>query len=459
MVFVRERAPPAFIAVMLVASCSRFGPVYPSRPAPSTGVAFADPEPSRVVAHVAVTAAALVKALDEAAPRSGDGTFPLLGLDRHYAWNRAPLEIGFGQGRIMLQAKVEATVSLPLKAVTFPVDVRIEAEPIVSSDYAVKLQSVEVNVTSADAGLSVIDRVAGVFDKISVAVTTALKGFSYSLGPIVAEAYARVEKPIALSFGDAVGCARLRILDVEAGPTVLADGIEKDIALVVAPSITLPCADDGADAGSPILPPLSNVSALASGPFTVTIPIAARYDELTRAMSMAFTDGKLFFSNEYPSIYLSQPDLYESNGQLVLKVHIGGPVHALGLDSDLDGDLYLVGHAAVVDNELRIPDLEPTIETRNFLLSLKAFADGDRIRDDARAALRLDLGPRLRDARDKLGAGLTFEAGGGCFQGDVDRVEVNGVYPHAAYLRVYVAITARARLSMPCGGSLAPGSP
>ncbi len=460
MLFVRERVLPAFIAALLVvASCSRFGPVYPSRPAPSAGVAFADPEPSRVVVHVAVTSAALVKALDEAAPRSGDGTFPLLGLDRHYAWSRAPLDIGFAQGRIVLQAQVQATVSLPLKTVTLPMEVHVAAEPIVSSEYAVKLQSVEVHVTSADTGLSVVDRVAGVFDKISIAVATALKGFSYDLRPILAEAYERVEKPIALSFGDAVGCARLRILEVEAGPTVLADGLEKDIALVVAPSITLPCEDDGADAGSPVLPPLSNVSALASGPFVVTLPIAARYDELTRAMSMAFTDGKLFFSDEYPNIYLSKPELYESNGQLVLKVHIGGPVHALGLASDLDGDLYLVGHAAVVDNELRIPDLEPTIETRSFLLSLKALSDGDRIRDEARAALRLDIGPRLRDARDKLGVGLTFEAGGGCFHGDVDRVEVTGVYPHASYLRVYVAITARARLSMPCGVSPVPASP
>ena len=31
-----------------------------------------------------------------------------------------------------------------------------------------------------------------------------------------------------------------------------------------------------------------------------------------------------------------------------------------------------------------------------------------------------------------------------------DRVEVTGVHPHAAYLRVYVSVTARARASMPC---------
>lgn len=447
-----------FCAAALAAmSCERFGPVYPSRPVPAAGAAFADPPPSRIVVHAAIATAALAEAIDAAAPRTGDGTFPLLGSERHYEWTRGPMSVEFSQGRIVLSTKVEATVSLPLTTVHLPVDVRVLGEPAVSSAYAVKLQSVDVHVTSNDTRLSLVDRVAGVFDRIGAAVSTSLKSFSYDLRPLLLEAYGRVSQPMPFTVGDAAGCGRLRVLDVEAGPTVLADGIEKDLALVVAPSITLPCGEDtfadageDTDAAPPELPPLSNVSTIEPGPFTVTIPIAAKYEELTRAMSLAFTDGKLFFSPEYPGLYLSKPEIYESEGQLVLKVHIGGPVHALGIDSDLDGDLYLVGHAAVVDNELRIPDLEPTIQTRSFLLSLKALSDGDRIRDQARAALRLDIGPRVREAEAKLGDGLTFEGGGGCFRAHVDRVEVTGVHPHAAYLRLYVAVTAHARLSMPC---------
>jgi hypothetical protein len=167
-------------------------------------------------------------------------------------------------------------------------------------------------------------------------------------------------------------------------------------------------------------------------------------------MTMAFTDGRLFFSSEYPQLFLEKPEIYESQGAIVLKLHMAGPVHKMGIDADLDGDLYLTGHPAVVDNELRVPDLEPTIETRSFLLSLKAMTDGDRIRDQARAALRLDIGERLRDARNKLGDELTFGSEKGCFHGDVDRIEVTGVHPHAAYLRVYVAVTARARATFPC---------
>ena len=173
-------------------------------------------------------------------------------------------------------------------------------------------------------------------------------------------------------------------------------------------------------------------------------------------MTMAFTDGKLFFSPEYPELFLEKPELYESQGELVLKLHLKGPVHELGIDADLDGDLYLTGHPAVVDGELGIPDLEPTIETKNLLLSIKAMTDGDRIRDQARRALRLNLGDRLRPVREKLSSDLTFGSAQGCFHGDVDRIAVTGVYPHAAYLRVYVEVTARARTTLPCNVTFPP---
>ncbi|MGH7440640.1 MAG: hypothetical protein ACRENE_33530, partial [Polyangiaceae bacterium] len=87
---------------------------------------------------------------------------------------------------------------------------------------------------------------------------------------------------------------------------------------------------------------------------------------------------------------------------------------------------------------------------RSLLLSLKAMSDGDRIREDARKALRLDVGARIHSVTDKLGPDLTFRTDRGCAVADVDRVAVTGVYPHAAYLRVYVAVTARARVTAPC---------
>jgi hypothetical protein len=261
-----------------------------------------------------------------------------------------------------------------------------------------------------------------------------------------------------LPLGDARGCAELRVLAVEAGPTVLADGIEKDLALVVAPSVTLPCA---AVPTASALPPLQNVAALPPGPFSVQVPIAARYEELQRAMSLAFTDGKLFFSKEFPTLYLEKPEVYAAKDQLVLKLHINGRIHKYGIHANLDGDLFMTGHPTVVDNEIRVPDLEPTIETSSFLLKLKAALDGDTIRDQARQALRLDIGARLSQVRAKMSSELSFDggAGQGCLKAQVHRIEVTGVHAHASYLRLYVALTGQAAMYLPCPApavSLAP---
>jgi hypothetical protein len=431
---------------LLLSGCSTFGAVYPPRPPSTRGAPVADPTPSRVVAHISITSAGLKSAIDDALPRSGEGALSLLRTQRRYTWERTPVEIGFTQGRIVLDAHVRSTLDMPLGSLELPFDIHVLAEPVMSPEYKVKLQSLEVKVTSTDRRLKVVDHVAGVFDTISAELTTKIKEFSYDVRPGLEEAYARLSKPIELPIGDARGCATLKVLGIEAGPTVLADGLEKEMALIVAPEVTLPCAAEA----PPPLPAFANVSVVQPGPFTVTIPIAARYDELVRAMGMLFTDGKYFFSAEYPKLYLENPELYESQGQIVMKVHVKGPVRKFGINADLDGDLFLSGHLAVVDNELQIPDLESTIETKSFFLSLKAMADGDKIRDQARAALRLDLSERLKSVREKVSSELTFGGPAACFKGDLDKIEVVSVHAHGSYLRVYVTVTARAAATLPC---------
>jgi hypothetical protein len=184
--------------------------------------------PARVVAHLAVSSGAMRQALEDAAPRTGDGTVRFLGGDRPYTWERGPLDVGFSQGRVILKTPIAAHLSVPLKTLDISLDLQIQAEPVVSSDYAVKLQGIEVQVRSTDTGLGVADRVAGIYDRIAAPIEANLKAFGYDLRPLLAEAYARVASPIDLPVGEAHGCARLRVLEVEAGPTVLADGIEKD---------------------------------------------------------------------------------------------------------------------------------------------------------------------------------------------------------------------------------------
>jgi hypothetical protein len=435
------------LASTLAAGCTGFGAVYPSRPAETPGEAIADPTPAKLVMHLTVTSAGLKSAIEDNLPQTGEGTFPLLGKDRKFTWKRSPVALRFMQGRIGLDLHVDANADLPISSLDIGLDFKILAEPVVTSEYQAKLQSLDVTVTSNDRTIKLADTVGDVLKKMKTEIEGKLNAFSFDLKPMIAPAYERVSKPIDLPLGEAHGCAMLKVLGVEAGPTVLADGFEKDIALVIAPSITIPCAAGDAATG---LPPLANVASLPSGPFTVSLPIAARYDELAKAMTLAFTDGKLFFAKDFPGLYMEKPEVYAAKDQLVLKLHIAGPIDKYGINTTLNGDIFMSGHPVVEDNELRVPDLEPTIETSNFLLGLKAALDGNTIRDQARAALHLDIGERLKAVKDKLSSDLAFGNGQGCLKAQANKIEVSGVHVHSAYLRVYVGITGSASVYMPC---------
>jgi hypothetical protein len=434
------------VAALLLCACAGNQAVYPPRPEALPGLAISDPAPSRVVVHATITSAGLRSALNQAIPSVGNGSFPLLGGERAYAWQRQPVEVAFTQGRVRVSAHVDATVNM-VTAVRLPFDLTITAEPIISSDYRARLQSAEVQVSSGSRGMQLAQSMGGALDKIRDQIGGQLKDFSYDLRPLIAEAHGRIARPIDLPLGEARGCATLTVLGVEAGPTVLADGIEKELAVVVAPSVTLPCTYP---ATPPVLPPLANVAALPPGPFTVLVPVAARYEELQKAMSLTFTNGKLYFSKDFPELYMEKPEIYASRDQLVLKLHIVGPIHKFGINTVLDGDLYMNGHPTVVDNEVRVPDLEPTIETKSFLLRLKAALDGDSIRDQAREALHLDIGDRLATVRSKLSSDLNFGDNQGCLRSTVSKIEITGVHAHPTYLRVYVALTGQASVYLPC---------
>src|SRR4029078_8312928 len=87
----------------------------PPRPAAVPGEAIADPTPSRVVTHATVTKAGLAKALNEALPRAGEGSFPFIRGERQYTWQRDSANIRFTQGRIGVDMHVDAFADLPLK--------------------------------------------------------------------------------------------------------------------------------------------------------------------------------------------------------------------------------------------------------------------------------------------------------------------------------------------------------
>src|SRR5260221_4566395 len=102
------------VFLLLLCGCTRFGPVYPSRPATHPSPLVADPPPSRVTVHVALSGAGLQASLEDVVPRTGEGSFSLLGSERAYHWARQPLDVSFAAGRIVVKTAVAANVDLPI---------------------------------------------------------------------------------------------------------------------------------------------------------------------------------------------------------------------------------------------------------------------------------------------------------------------------------------------------------
>ncbi len=197
------------------------------------------------------------------------------------------------------------------------------------------------------------------------------------------------------------------------------------------------------------MPLLQNVSTLPSGPFKVTIPVAARYEELSKALE-ASMNGRLFFSASNPELYMENPQVYPSDDTVVIKMNLGGKAQVGNYAIPVGGELYFAGHPHVMDNQLSVPDLEITPGTASELVKLKFALDYQSIRDQARQALRVDVSERLAAVKDKMSTELSFSEDMGCVRGQVLRTEVTGVYPHPTFLRIYVQVDAQVGLYLPC---------
>src|SRR5262249_36557339 len=160
-----------------------------------------------IVAHVSVTSAALASALDDAVPKSGGGDVTLLGLDRHYTWGRSPVLVSFSQGRLVRDTHVNGHLDMRVTQFELPQDTHVLAEPVVNTQYSVRLQSTEVTVTSRDAKVKIADRFASVLDMVATQISAQLHDFAYELRPTIEEAYARLARPINFPLGEGAGCA------------------------------------------------------------------------------------------------------------------------------------------------------------------------------------------------------------------------------------------------------------
>jgi Domain of unknown function (DUF4403) len=496
----RFRSLPALLAALSLLSCA--GPriesqtLKPPPPVSNGGRPVSDPPPSRIVIHATIFREALVKKMAESLPRSGEGEAQLIaGQTLRYTWHREPVTLKFDRGRVVVGVTVNGRFNM-LGEREMPITITIAGEPVMTADFKALLQSNDVQVVAAGP-VEAVNR--SIEAKLRGLITQTLEEFRFDVRPLVASAFSRLSRPIELPVGDQLACAELKITSLEAAPTLLADGLEKDLGIVVMPSVTLPCtpvaslaqpqgtdgdtsSTDGGtpgtdgggiqyasytpstatpDGGSPDtdggtevaqqveLPLLQNVSTLPSGPFKVVIPVAARYEELSKALA-ASMNGRLHFSSSHPDLYMENPHVYPSDDTVVIRMNLGGKAKVGDYSVPVGGELYFAGHPRVIDNQISVPDLEITPGTASELVKLKFALDYQSIRDQAREALRVDVSERLAAVRNKMSTELSFSEGLGCVRGQVLRTGVTGIYPHPSFLRIYVETDAQLGLYLPC---------
>ena len=496
----RLRPLPALLASLALVSCGgshlSSQNLQPPPPAANGGRPISDPPPSRVVIHATIFREALVRKMAESLPRSGSGDAQVIaGQLLHYTWQREPVTLKFDRGRVVVGVNVMGCYTM-MGERQLPVSITIAGEPVMTADFKALLQSTEVHV-KADGPVEAVNR--SIESTLTQLVGKTLEDFRFDVRPMMVNAFSRLARPIEIPVGDQMACAELKVTNLEAAPTVLADGFEKDLAIVVMPSVTMPCtpvaslipvAQAGDDAGVPPstqltsgtpgasarpatyaaggptdggtspdagtlaeapvqLPLLQNVSTLPSGPFRVVLPVAARYEELSKALESSMK-GRLYFSSSHPELYMEKPQVYPSDDTVVIKMNLGGNAKVGDYSVGVGGELYFAGHPHVIDNQLSVPDLEITPGTASELVKLKFALDYASVREQARQALRVDVSERLAAVKDKMSKEVSFADNTGCVRGQVLRSEVTGVYPHPSFLRIYVQVDAQLGMYMPC---------
>jgi hypothetical protein len=428
-----------------LASCMRVGPVYPSRPPQVSAPHRVETPPSRVPVHVRLANAALRESLEATLPPSGEATYEVLRVPTKVTWVRKGASVRTESGRLVVGLDFEATVSVALGTVVVPFGVDVAAEPVLTAEYAFLLARPAVTLRSSDARLRFADAVGGAYARIEGLLREKIEAFRYDLAPMLDDATRPLRDPMRFAMGAGEGCAQADVLAVEAGPTLYVDGLEKDFVFTVAPKLTVPCA---AHARATKLPPLTNVASPMTGVFQLRIDGAARYDELEKAATVLFTDGRYAFSSKHPRLYLERPEFYASKGALVFKVHLGGEASTFGVP--LDGDIFLTGKPSLRGGVLAFDDLEPTVETSNLFLQLGAASDGERLRDEARRALTLDVATRARPFLDDLEKRAAVRHGAVCTKLRLDRFDVAGVDVFDHYARLATTLTGQLRVEAPC---------
>jgi hypothetical protein len=212
-----------------------------------------------------------------------------------------------------------------------------------------------------------------------------------------------------------------------------AETVRMSLGMSAAPAITI-----GAQP-QPTQRPLPDATpAVAGRGFHLAVPVIAQTSELTNQLRrvLKLDEGGI----RYPPTgkFYVKPDAVELTAygrQVVVRIHFKGSAK---------GTLYLTGTPTWdgATNTLTVPDLDYTLETRNLLLKLARWTEGERFRDDVRNRLRFNLRSQVDRARTLAEQAINRRAGVVQLTGNVSALRVAGLYVHPGDATVRIVTVA-----------------
>ena len=419
-------------------SCAK--PIFPEVSADHVEQPIAQAQPFKHHIHFGATQEGLLAVLEEQLPTEG-----VIKHKKHqYQYSRGSFLLDIQDNHIRFV--------LPLSIQNIPawghadVDVTVQVRPLLTQDYKFLLQDLNIDIQLKGKSLKVLNWFVGIEDFLVSFIEEEVQNADMDIRPLMSELFATYAKPLSFPVGKTEGCIAYNISRIEMDDTKYIRGIEQDMTLTLAPSVTIPCNPLVENASLPVL---NHISAVDTGHHEMVIPIAISYEGLRKSLGRIFTDGKFFFSAEHKELYVTEPDIFTVDESLIIKMNLKGKLRSI-FSPKIDGAIYFKGTIRIRDNVLTVDEIDTYADTGELLLKLATDLKKQAIILELHKALKFDITQLIAQNKERFSRPYSLLNGKACAKNVIEDVTIDDIFLHKSYVRAYMRGYTSTSIYVPC---------
>jgi hypothetical protein len=286
--------------------------------------------------------------------------------------------------------------------------------PRISLDTACRVTVLDVNINGF-----VHDKIQPTLDNITrqapgkIAAATDMRGRAAAM-------WTEVNQPISL--GNNVWLMLHPKAVMAANPNLASDVVTLSAGITARPEVII--SPNAPEVSSSPLPPLQ--PGPISNAFHVALVGSVSWNDATTLLSKPYL-GKQYKAGPFKKINIDSINVLGNGNTMVVEVKVSGSI---------TGSLFLQGtptyvrsRAGNVVEDVEVPDLDFTPDTRNVLAKSADWVLHSTLRNELRAKAVFPLGTRLADLQAKLQNGINRQLGPNAkLSGKIDNLTLRGVY-------------------------------